>query len=308
MATSLFLALALAGVAALSALAVKPPRSPARAGSAPRGALDDCKAGLCGGMAHYEVAPGMRFYSTFNVPGLPKNKTAIAEDITFFIYANIFFNDGGVEQGRMNQFVPQLMLGQPLSGSTGPPDYDPIWSTELTWVFAAQYFMEIYDNSTAKAAAGPKFPCAEGDVLYTEFALDADAVTGEWIWKQTMGVVNDTSRISTLVIAQPYMGLLVSNGTSSWKEAAYAHAYYNTCWELYGIAPYGLTHYPSSASVYDIRTILGPSQAARPFPWQSEWSSVEFATCPGHPSSTFSELHNETQQDVTQLVFFGRGA
>lgn len=46
----------------------------------------DCKASLCGGMATYPVAPGMQFYSTFNVPGLPKNQSAIENDITFFIY------------------------------------------------------------------------------------------------------------------------------------------------------------------------------------------------------------------------------
>jgi hypothetical protein len=44
----------------------------------------------------------------------------------------------------MNQFVNQLMLGQPLFGSTGPPDYDPLWMPVTTWIFAAQYFMEIY--------------------------------------------------------------------------------------------------------------------------------------------------------------------
>lgn len=60
------------------------PRSSARShGIASSG---DCKASLCGGMANYPVAPGMQFFSTFNVPGLPKNKSAIENDITFFIY------------------------------------------------------------------------------------------------------------------------------------------------------------------------------------------------------------------------------
>ena len=39
----------------------------------------------------------------------------------------------------MNQFVNQLMLGQPLYGSTGPPDFDPLWMPVTTWIFAAQY-------------------------------------------------------------------------------------------------------------------------------------------------------------------------
>jgi len=42
----------------------------------------DCKASICGGMANYPVAPGMQFYATFNVPGLPLNRSAIENDIT----------------------------------------------------------------------------------------------------------------------------------------------------------------------------------------------------------------------------------
>ena len=60
------------------------PRSAARSRGAVA-AADDCKAGLCGGMARYPVAPGIRFYSTFNVPGLPLNQSAIENDVTFFI-------------------------------------------------------------------------------------------------------------------------------------------------------------------------------------------------------------------------------
>lgn len=63
--------------------ALTQPRSTARG---PRSAPDDCKAGVCGGSASYPVAPGIRFYATFNVPGLPLNKTAIESDVTFFIY------------------------------------------------------------------------------------------------------------------------------------------------------------------------------------------------------------------------------
>ena len=42
------------------------------------------------------------------------------------------------EQCKMNQFVNQLMLGQPLYGSTGAPDYNPLWMPVTTWIFAAQ--------------------------------------------------------------------------------------------------------------------------------------------------------------------------
>lgn len=40
----------------------------------------------------------------------------------------------------MNQMVNQLMLGQPLYGSTGAPNYDPLWMPVHTWIFAARAF------------------------------------------------------------------------------------------------------------------------------------------------------------------------
>jgi hypothetical protein len=39
-------------------------------------------------MARYPVAPGIKFYSTFNVPGLPLNQSAIENDVTFFIVSS----------------------------------------------------------------------------------------------------------------------------------------------------------------------------------------------------------------------------
>ena len=156
--------------------------------------------------------------------------------------------------------------------------------------------MELYPNGTAKAAAGAWYNCSENEILWTSYALDDN-----WTWTLEMGVVGDPSRTSTLTVEKPFMGLLQSE-TKSWQEPAYATAHYNGCWELYGIAPYGSTHYPSSSSVYDMRTTLGPQQA--PFPWQQKWSDVEYATCPGHPNGTFTEIHNSTQQDVGWLIYF----
>lgn len=112
-----------------------------RAGSRVISNAGDCKAGVCGGMAHYPVSPGMRFYSTFNVPGLPLNQSAIENDITYYIYANIFFEGGECKDCAMNQFVNQLMLGDVLFGSSGSPSYDPVFGSFTTWIFAAQYFM-----------------------------------------------------------------------------------------------------------------------------------------------------------------------
>lgn len=48
-------------------------------------------------------------------------------------------------------------------------------------------------------------------------------------------------------------------------------------------------------------TVLGPRQA--PVQWQTQWRDVEFATCPGHPNSTFAEIHNDTHQHVIQNIY-----
>jgi len=72
----------------------------------------------------------------------------------------------------MNQFVPQLMLGNPLCNSSGPPDYKPKWHEESTWTFGAQYFFEIF-NETANAtqghaATGEMFGTKEGETIFTK--------------------------------------------------------------------------------------------------------------------------------------------
>ena len=41
------------------------------------------------------------------------------------------------------QFVPQLMLGNPLCKSSGPPLYKPKWELHHSWVLGSQYFFEV---------------------------------------------------------------------------------------------------------------------------------------------------------------------
>jgi len=195
----------------------------------------------------------------------------------------------------MNQFVPQLMLGNPLSGSTGPPAYDPVWSTEKSWVFASQYFMELQNATSgevvAKAAAGQKFPTAAGEVLWTSFARSAD-----FVWTLAMGVKGDAARTSVVFAPKPFLGF-VDAWSSSWDEDAYAEAHLNSCWELYGVETRNA--YPATGSVYDMRTV----QTAAPlFPFADTWSNVEEPTCPGHPEGKFSVASNATVQDVTWTI------
>ena len=67
----------------------------------------------------------------------------------------------------MNQFVPQLILGNALDGTSGPPDYKPHWGHHETYMFGAHYFFEHTNGSGA--AYGKLFPAYVGETLYTSF-------------------------------------------------------------------------------------------------------------------------------------------
>ena len=141
-------------------------------------------------------------YAEFDVPGKPKEQ----DGICFYIYFNIFFSGKG--DGRMNQFVPQLMLGNSLTASSGPPDYKPKWVQHKEWTFSSQYFMEINNTKTGNpaeghAATGEAYAAKEGEKVWTKFTLSADHV-----WTLGMGVVGDASRTSTVVADKPFMGLV----------------------------------------------------------------------------------------------------
>ena len=134
----------------------------------------DCRGGLCLGQvngphwhdwhndtgnASYPVgtpAAGFtHFSSTMTVPEYPKNKSGIC----YYIWTDIFFGDVG--NGRMNQFVPQLILGNALDGTSGPPDYTPHWGRHETYKFGAHYFFEHVNGSGA--AYGKLFDAYVGE-------------------------------------------------------------------------------------------------------------------------------------------------
>jgi len=294
------------GVASASALGNAPgDRAPGGApgsralgrGSRAAAGHDTCCT-LCGGSATYPVGgPGTTsFYSTQTVPGLPLNTSAF-EVATYFIYFNIFF-DNYVPAGRgvYNQFVPQMMLGNPLSGSTGPPIWDPTWSMNPTWIFGAQYFMELNNstNSTPnivpKAATGATYPCYEGETIFTRFSLSEGYAGPAWLLE--MGVVGDASRYSSVVAPQPFMGLL-GDVTQSWSEPIYDHVHVNGCWELYGVdTPHA---FPSTGSDVQWTTM---TRAPGSIDWFRNWTNIEVPTCAGAPTATFSDAVSPTWQQV----------
>ena len=93
---------------------------------------------------------------SFVMPGKP----AKTDGICFYIYFNIFFSGKG--DGQMNQFVPQLMLGNSLTNSSGPPDYKPIWVHHDEWTFSSQCETErlndqATDRQTNRLSLQPHF-------------------------------------------------------------------------------------------------------------------------------------------------------
>ena len=127
--------------------------------------VTSCNGGFCSSLVHYPIV-GSSHYSEFNVPALP---TDIAN--CYYIYYNIDWQPAGppsVKQA-MNQFVPQLMLGEALDDSSNAPHYLPRWHNHKTWVFGAQYFFALVNHSspsnwTGHTATGELIHVKPGDV------------------------------------------------------------------------------------------------------------------------------------------------
>ncbi len=247
---------------------MQPPKSELRLPPSRRSAAPPpgCAGGLCvgmrggpheGGPAHYVVGNKSTGFtsvsSNMTVPLYPRKQ----DGITYFIWSDIFFGD--MSYGRMNQIVPQLLLGEVLSGSTGPPDYNPIYSTISTWMFGAHYFFEVFNASTqqvdAKAAYGGLFPALEGETLFTTFDVYAGPFGPAWLVR--MGVVGDATRVSEIRVEQPYMGL--GGGwplpSVSWAEQNFTNLCINACWEIYGGVD--ADHLPSSGAEFNISIVRG---------------------------------------------------
>jgi hypothetical protein len=229
------------------------------------------------------------------VPKLPLELNGI----TYYLWTDVFFGDASL--GRMNQFVPQLLLGDVLDGSSGPPGYEPLWGHYDTWVFGAHYFFETFNTTSnqtdARASYGKLYPTWAGETLLTTFELrqqlesnDKTSPAPQWIL--TMGVVGDETRVSRLVVNQPYMGLGEQwhEPTTNWLEPYYKNMCINACWEIYFAND--AAHLPSSGAQYNL-TILQPSANLYPF---ASWERDEGnGIC---PSCKVSETHTDRVQTV----------
>ena len=153
-----------------------------------------------------------------------------------------------------------------------------------------RYFFEIFNRTSnateGHAATGTTYDCAPGEVIFTEFALSAD-----WVWTLRMGVKGDPTRLSTVVVEKPFMGLLPADQTTSWSEDVYSKAWSNTCWELYGVATAG--DYPPTDMFYTINiTTATPGS----IPWGT-WTTQQ-PSCPGHPDITIATVETPSSQVV----------
>ena len=100
---------------------------------------------------------------------------------TYLIYYNIIFEDDP-GYGVNNQFVPQLMVGgAALCGSTGSPEYLPIWRDLKQWYIGAQYFFEIENTSnplnnhkTAHCVTGDLIDVYQGIIYHFQLYSDVD--------------------------------------------------------------------------------------------------------------------------------------
>lgn len=270
---------------------------------------ESCTGGTCvgmtngphqGGNASYPVAfngtTGTSVHSRMTVPELPQ----AVDGITYYIWTDVFFGDAS--EGRMNQLVPQLILGSALDSSSGPPNYQPFWHRHETWAFGAHYFFETTDPDRGKdpvgrAAYGALHPTWAGEVLYTTFDLlpggdGMDSQSPKWVL--TMGVEGDDSRISRLEVHRPYMGMgeRWEKPTTSWLEPSYRNMCINACWELYGADD--PAHLPSSGAHYDL-TILQPESVAGYYDFTSWEQDEGNGYC---PSTVVKESHSFSNQTV----------
>ena len=269
---------------------------------------------------HYPLghSPGTLFASRFVVPDLPKEHDSSAT--TYYDYFNIFWRETP-EHGYMNQFVPQLMLGNALAHSTNFPDYNPIWMKMDEWHIGAQYFFALTCNHTEarkhssdapsyfskhepcwipKAATGKLIKVEPGELIETTFKLIQVSGSNDWEWHLRIGVVGaHPTRWSLVVVREPFMGFIPQkNGKStSWQDDIYKNVTVGSCLENYGMKT--SRNYPPTWEI--IMDIIVNEKQWQPsmdnFYWDN-WKVLGGPKCPWLPQSTLSLVEGPAWQRV----------
>lgn len=248
-----------------------PPSLPSLSNTNISSKSDTCHAGaLCVGPGElYPLGrvPGVTWSSRFVVPPLPSEFDTT--DMTYYDYLNIFWRSNP-PGGYMNQFVPQLMLGNALANSTNAPHFKPLWIKLPSWHVGAQYFMGLCPNTTTsdckdnwipRAVTGRLVPVKPGEVVETSFSLEkveqhcCDEKI-KFVWTLRIGVVGGGSNRQSVVVSdRPFMGLV--NSTFSWGESTYEHIYVGSCLENYGMQ--SPANYPSKWQI-DVKVVDAPGR------------------------------------------------
>jgi hypothetical protein len=244
--------------------------------------------------------PGVKWSSRFVVPQLPAKFDTV--ETTYYDYLNVFWRSNPVG-GFMNQFVPQLMLGNALANSTNAPYYKPIWIEMDRWHIGAQYFMALCNgtlgtfdcqNWIPKAATGKLVSVNPGEMVETSFVLKKEkscCKKSKYVWTLRIGVVGGgPERQSVVIVDRPFMGLL--NSTFSWGEAIYDNIYAGSCLENYGMQ--SSDSYPPKWQIH-VRVQDAPGRDET-F-WQN-WTLSHAPGCPWQPVSTIANAIRKRGQHV----------
>lgn len=281
--------------------------------SGERSADRDCHAGaICVGPGKsYPIGRkvGVTVTSRFVVPELPKEHDSSRS--TYYDYLNIFWTPQP-RGGYMNQFVPQLMLGDALANSTNSPYYKPEWIKLDSWHIGAQYFMglcvknETYSDGfecdpqtwLGRAATGRLVPVEPGEVVETSFELiqqrRGNSKRFQRLWRLSIFVVGGgPDRRSVVIVDRPFMGLV--EATKTWDEEIYENVYIGSCLENYGME--SADDYPPGWQMN--MEIWSPDSGT----WWDAWRVDEKPTCPWQPKSTLESSARNHQQTVLWEAF-----
>jgi len=208
----------------------------------------------------------------------------------------------------MNQFVPQLMLGNALSNSSHYPDYEPHWIEMDKWHIGAQYFMGLCVRNASfpdgfecdaqtwvpKAATGRLVSVEPGEVVETSFELVEEPLEERYEWHLRIGVVGGgPDRTSVVVSKRPFMGLVES--TRSWDEDIYDSVYIGSCLENYGME--SADNYPPEWQI-DVK-ISSPDAGS----WWRDWRLEGENGCPWQPQTQVDNITGETWQRAVWRAF-----
>ena len=153
--------------------------------------------------------------------------------------------------GFMNQFVPQLELGEALCGSTGPAGGYQTGACSIVdplrqWVIQSQYFYGVLNHSgvpdpsgvswTGHAVTGETIPVFPGEIVVTNFT---QLLNGTWLLQYSVdvsspgpgGPIEGRGNVMSLVqVDHPYM-----NPELDWRHPDFNHTLAGACNEVYNL-------------------------------------------------------------------------